>query len=175
VNTILGERFTSWLNTELRIKSGLTYGARSQFDELKEAGTFVAYSFTAIPTTERAIDLALEVLDRLHAEGIDEETLRSGKNYIKGNYPRRFESPAGLAGLLTTMHYYGVDRSYIDQFSQQLEAVTPEMVKQVIAKHFPIENLQFVLAGKGSAIRDIASKYGEVTEIDINSDEYLSK
>ena len=34
VNTILGDRFTSWLNEELRINSGLTYGARSTFYSL---------------------------------------------------------------------------------------------------------------------------------------------
>src|SRR4029079_18070552 len=31
VNTLYGGRFTSLLNTELRIKSGLTYGASSRF------------------------------------------------------------------------------------------------------------------------------------------------
>ena len=34
VNTILGGRFTSWLNDELRVNSGLTYGARSGFSKL---------------------------------------------------------------------------------------------------------------------------------------------
>ncbi len=29
MNTLFGGRFTSWLNSELRIKRGLTYGARS--------------------------------------------------------------------------------------------------------------------------------------------------
>jgi zinc protease len=38
VNTVFGGRFTSMLNTELRIKSGLTYGARSGFDRLAQPG-----------------------------------------------------------------------------------------------------------------------------------------
>ncbi|MFN3693651.1 MAG: insulinase family protein, partial [Ignavibacterium sp.] len=32
INTILGGRFTSWLNDELRVNAGLTYGARSRFN-----------------------------------------------------------------------------------------------------------------------------------------------
>ncbi len=38
INTILGARFTSWLNDELRVNAGLTYGARSRF-----------YSYSPIP------------------------------------------------------------------------------------------------------------------------------
>ena len=175
VNTILGGRFTSWLNTELRIKSGLSYGARSGFNQRSDAGTFSMSSFTATPTTERALDLALQVMERLQKEGIDEETLRSGKNYMKGNFPRRYESPGSQVGFLTAMHVYGIDEDYINSFTSDLESVTPEKVKEVIKKYFPAENLQFVLAGKGSAIRELAKKYGEVLELDINDDKYLSK
>jgi len=80
INTIFGGRFTSWLNDELRVNAGLTYGARSSFYNYKNAGTFFISTFTATETTIEAIDLALEVLNRLHTEGVDEETLTSAKN-----------------------------------------------------------------------------------------------
>lgn len=175
VNTILGGRFTSWLNTELRIKSGLSYGARSSFNRLSNAGVFTAASFTATQTTERAVDLAIEVLNRLHVQGIDAETLRSGKNYMKGTFPRRFESPGAQVGFLTTMFTYGVDEGFINNFASTLESVTPERVLEVISEYFPKDNFQIVMAGKASAIRDVAAKYGEVTEVKITDDEYLSK
>lgn len=175
VNTIFGGRFTSWLNTELRIKTGLTYGAGSDFNSMKLGGTFMAYSFTATETTDQAMELALSQFLRLHAEGIDAETLKSGKNYIKGNFPRQYESPASLAGFLTQMYLYGVDERWINEFVQKLEAVTPEQVKQVIARHFPKENLQFVFAGKAAAIRDLVKKYGPVTELPIADDAFLAR
>ncbi|MCK5077549.1 MAG: insulinase family protein, partial [Calditrichia bacterium] len=40
INTILGGRFTSWLNDELRVNAGLTYGARSGFSTYKKSGDF---------------------------------------------------------------------------------------------------------------------------------------
>ncbi|MFB0908976.1 MAG: pitrilysin family protein, partial [Spirosomataceae bacterium] len=40
INTLFGGRFTSMLNDELRVNSGLTYGARSNFSALKNGGTF---------------------------------------------------------------------------------------------------------------------------------------
>ena len=45
INTILGDRFTSWLNEELRINSGLTYGVRSAFVPYKNLGTFLNLYF----------------------------------------------------------------------------------------------------------------------------------
>jgi predicted Zn-dependent peptidase len=60
VNTILGGRFTSWLNDELRVNSGLTYGARSSFSSNKEGGSFAISTFTKTETTTDAIDLALK-------------------------------------------------------------------------------------------------------------------
>ena len=58
-NTLFGGRFTSMLNAELRINSGLTYGAYSYFDLLKTRGLFTAASYTPNATTEKALDLAL--------------------------------------------------------------------------------------------------------------------
>ena len=40
----------------------------------------------------------------------------------------------------------------MNEFEARVDAVTPEMAKQVIAKHFPAHNLVFVLIGKASAI-----------------------
>jgi predicted Zn-dependent peptidase len=170
INTILGGRFTSWLNDELRVNAGLTYGAVSRFGKYKNAGTFYISSFTATQSTIEAIDLALEVLDRLHTKGVDDETLTSAKNYVKGQFPPKFETSGELADLLTMMHFYGLDDSYINDFENNVNEMTIEKSKDIIAKYFPKENLQFVLVGKADEIRDIVAKYGEVTEKNITDD-----
>jgi predicted Zn-dependent peptidase len=70
VNTLYGGRFTSILNTELRIKSGLSYGARSAFVRGSVAGEFAISSFAQTENTARAVDLALETLGRLRREPV---------------------------------------------------------------------------------------------------------
>jgi len=170
INTIFGGRFTSWLNDELRVNAGLTYGARSSFYNYKNAGTFFISTFTATETTIEAIDLALEVLNRLHTEGVDEETLTSAKNYLKGQFPPKYETSGELADLLTTMHFYGLDDSYINDFEKNVDAMTVEKAKEIITKYFPKENLQFVLIGKADEIRDKVKKYGELIEKNIEED-----
>lgn len=164
INTILGGRFTSWLNDALRVNSGLTYGARSSWVNNKLSGSFYIYSYTKTKTTIEAIDMALGVLDSLHKNGVDQKTLLSAKNYVKGSFPTRYERNSSLANLLTSMFIYGYNESFINNFEKNVNSLTVAKVKQVVKKYFPKNNLQFVLVGKASAIRNKVKKYGKITE-----------
>lgn len=170
INTVLGGRFTSWLNDELRVNAGLTYGARSGFNAFKTSGTFAARSYTRTAKTVEALDLALEVLDRLHTKGIDAETLESAKNYINGQYPPKYETAGALAKLLTDMFIYDFDESFINTFQENVSKMTVKRAREIIKKYFPKDNLQFVLIGKASEIRDKVKKYGEITEKEIKGE-----
>jgi len=170
INTLFGGRFTSMLNDELRVNTGLTYGAGSRFNELKNGGTFSISTFTANKTTEAAIDKALEVLNNLHKKGIDEAALVSAKNYVKGQFPPRYETAAQLAGLMTQMFWYGFDESFINNFEKNVDGLTVEKAKAIIANYFPTNKLQFVMVGKASEIKNIVSKYGKVTEVQIKEE-----
>lgn len=170
VNTVFGGRFTSWLNDELRVNSGLTYGANSRFTPLKNSGTFAISTFTATKTTEPTISKALQVLDSLHRNGIDEKTLTSAKNYVKGQFPLRYETSGQLASLLTQMFWYGFDESYINNFQKNVDDLTVSRSKEIISRYFPKDKLQFVLIGKADEIRDIAGKLGPITQKEIKAD-----
>lgn len=159
VNTLFGGRFTSMLNSELRINSGLTYGARSSFDERKVRGPFVISTFTRNQTTERAIDMTLDVLKRLHEKGITEEELRSAKNYIKGQFPPDIETTDQLAGLIAELEFYGLDENEINNYYAKIDSMTLADARRVIKQHFPLDNLVFVLIGKADEIGAVAKKY----------------
>jgi zinc protease len=170
VNTLFGGRFTSMLNDELRVNSGLTYGANSRFNALKIGGSFVISSFTAVKTTEAAIDKALEVLDKLHRNGLDEKSLSSAKNYVKGQFPPRYETTGQLSSLLSQMFWYNFDKSFIDNFDKNVDGLNLDRANQIIDKYFPKDKLQFVLVGKSEDIKKIAEKYGKVSEVEIDDD-----
>lgn len=169
INTILGARFTSWLNDELRVNSGLTYGARSQFSALKAAGTFHIYTFTATENTQATLDLALKTYARLWQQGVDAETLTSAKAYVKGLFPPRYETSRQLAGLLSDMYIYGFDERFINEFQANVDKLDVAKSKHLIAKYFPQDNLQFTVIGKADEIRETLKQYGKVIETDITT------
>ena len=161
VNTAFGGTFASILNTALRIDSGYTYGADSQFVPEKTAGPFFIESFTKNETTVPAIDLALKVLDDLHKNGLTQTQLDTAKKYIKGQFPPRIETSAQLAGRIATNEFYGLDDNEINQLEARIDAVTLETAKQIIEKHYPKENMVFVLVGKASEIAPAVKKYAD--------------
>lgn len=168
INTILGARFTSWLNDELRVNSGLTYGARSQFTQYSESGSFAISSFTKTETTIAAIDLALKTYSRLWQQGIDEKTLESAKAYVKGKFPPQFETSQDLSLLLGQMYTFGFNESYINTFEKQVNSLTLAKTKKLINQYFPQENLQMVIIGKASELNEQIQKYGAVKQVSIN-------
>ncbi len=161
VNTAFGGAFASMLNTALRIESGYTYGASSFFQNQKAAGPFILYSFTKNETTVPAIDLALKVLDDLHKNGLTAAQLDTAKKYTKGQFPPRIETSGQLASRIATNEFYGLDDNEINQLEARIDAVTLESAKQTIEKHFPKENMVFVLIGKASEIGPAVKKYAE--------------
>ncbi len=170
INTILGGRFTAWLIEELRTNAGLTYSAWSRFASYKGTGAFYISTFTQTENTEQAIDLALKTYNRLFEKGIDEATLKSARNYVKGQFPPGYETASSLAGFLTQKYIYGFEDSYINDFEKAVDGMTVESANEIIRKYFPKYNLQFVLIGKADDIREIVKKYGKVFEKNIDED-----
>ena len=111
--------------------------------------------------TGKAMDMALEVLKKLHMNGLTAEQLSSAKSYLKGQFPPMIETSGQLARLIVRYEFLGLDDNEVNQFEQRIDGVTPELAKQVIAKHFPSENLAFVLVGKSSEIAPMVKKYAE--------------
>lgn len=167
INTILGGRFTSWLNDALRVNSGLTYGARSHFNSYSSQGNFYISTFTKNATTFEAIDLTLKTYQRLWNQGIDEKTLVSAKAYVKGQFPPKYETSTQLMNLLARMWSLGFNDSYINDFEKNVDALNVNSANKLAQHYFPHNNLQFVLIGKADLLRKKAKKYGEVTEQNI--------
>ncbi|MEZ5498187.1 MAG: pitrilysin family protein [Steroidobacteraceae bacterium] len=173
VNTLYGGRFTSILNSELRIKSGLSYGASSRFSRGRVAGPFAIASFTQTDTTVQAIDLALATLGRLHDDAVDAEMIDSARAYVLGQYPLRLETAGHWAGALAELDLYGLGTEYIEGYGAALNAVTTEDARRVIERAFPTpDHLQLVLIGDASRIREGIAKYGPVTEMPLAATEF---
>jgi predicted Zn-dependent peptidase len=168
VNTLFGGRFTSMVNDALRVNSGLTYGASCQLEANRLTGALYITTYTRTDTTTQAIDMALDVLKRVHEKGITAEQLGSAKAYVKGTYPpSHLQTSDQIATALGEMELYGLGRDEVDGLFARLDAVTLERANEVIRQYYRGDNLSFVLLGNASQIREKAAKYGAVVERNI--------
>jgi predicted Zn-dependent peptidase len=168
VNTLFGGRFTSMLNDALRVQSGLTYGARSTLLRPSAPGSLAISSYTRTDATVEAIDMALGVLGQLRDGGVDEKLIDSSRNYILGQFPTALETAAQLGSQLAILETYGLDRTYIDNYGAEVQAVDRAAAIDVIETVYPaVGDLVFVILGDAELVRDAISRYGPVTEIAI--------
>ena len=161
------------LMTELRTKSGLSYGARSRLARYSQPGSMFISSFTATETTVAALDVALATLERLRSHGLDGDMIVSARNYLMGQYPPRFETAAQLAGQFAALEAHGLGVSYVNEYGSDLAAATVESIAAVIKRVYPpADRLVFVILGDAELIRDEVAQYGPVTEISIASPQF---
>jgi predicted Zn-dependent peptidase len=173
VNTLYGGRFTSILNTELRIKSGLTYSASSRFTRASVPGEFAIRAYTQTDTTGQAIDLTLETLEKLKHGDLSPEMLESARAYVLGKFPLNFETAANWATTLGDLEFYGLGRDYIEGYPPALAKVDLAETAAVIADAYPRPtDLVIVLIGDAAKIREVAAKYGTVTEMKISDPDF---
>jgi zinc protease len=164
------------LNTELRIRTGLSYGARSGFDRLEQPGHWEMSSFTRTETTMEAIDLALATLDKLHQGALDADALNSSKEYVLGQFPLGLETGSQWASQLATLEQYRLGPRYIEEYTAALTNIDLEHTKSVIADVFPSsQEVLLVVIGKATTLRDALAKFGPITEMKLADQEWRAK
>jgi predicted Zn-dependent peptidase len=160
VNTLFGGRFTSILNDELRVNSGLTYGASSRVDQNHLRGRITISSFTKTESTGQAIDMAVDLMKRLAVQGITADQLASAKAYVKGTYPsQRLETSDQLADVLAEIELYDLNRAEVDDLFSRIDAVTLEQANAIARKYFAGGKLTFLLLGNAEKFAGDVQKY----------------
>lgn len=165
VNTLFGGRFTSLLNAELRIKSGLSYGARSGFARGSVPGDFSIRSFVEADNTGAGLSMALSALTRLHRDGVTAQMIESARAYMLGQYALGLETATDWAAAVADVELYGLGTGHIDEYAAELRAVNPAAAGEVIREAFPrADSVVIVAIGDGARIRDQLAPFGPVTE-----------
>jgi predicted Zn-dependent peptidase len=167
VNVLFGGRFTSMLNEELRVKTGLTYGAHSTVEMDRLQGMNAIETFTKTDSTAKAVELSLSTLKAFRANGITAAQLASAKAYLKGTLPQTMiETSDQIARELIRLDVLGLDRTEIDDLFQRIDTVTLDQANGVVRKYYRTEGLTFVLIGDAAKIRgqlaDFPAKVREV-------------
>lgn len=166
-NTILGGLFTSRLNTALRIRSGLTYGAGSGFDEGRR-GLFAVSSYTETDKSRQALELARSVYREFVEKGITQEELDGARSYVKGQYaPGTVETAAQAAAMILALDFDGISRDRVNHLFADLDAATLESVNATIRDRFPRDALVWTVIGQASKLRPFLAEFGPVTEVSI--------
>ncbi|MGH9683796.1 MAG: M16 family metallopeptidase [Candidatus Acidiferrales bacterium] len=157
-NRIFGGGYNSRLNTEVRIKKGLTYGAYSSFTPHRFAGAFVAGTFSRTDATVEATRLVVDLLTKMSTGQIAPQEIDFARDYLAGVYPIESETAEQVADRVLTVAAYGLPKDYNSTYPERIRGVTPAEVKAMAEKYFTTGDLDIVLAGNINAFRDSLKK-----------------
>lgn len=153
-NRIFGGGFNSRLNTEVRVKKGLTYGASSGFAANRFAGQFVASTFTRTEATVEATKLVIDLIAKMSTGDATPAELKFAQEYLSGVYPIQSETAVEVAGRILTVAEYGLPGDYNDTYQQKILGVDAATVREMSAKYFNPQDLDVVLVGNASKFLD---------------------
>ena len=172
MNTLFGGRFTSWLNTELRIKRGLTYGANSNVRSWAAGGMFGASSYTKNDKIGEMLDITLALLKKGAAQGFSAEEIESSRNYILGQFPPTLEMNASKAGAYVRLAFYKMGFDYYDKYLAEVGKVSGADAKAAAVKLLPQNDFVLVVVGKAADIRPLLAKFGTWREKKISDPDF---
>jgi zinc protease len=153
-NRIFGGGYNSRLNTEVRVRKGLTYGAYSSFMTHRFAGSFSVGTFTRTEATVEATRLVVDLIGKMSSGSVTPQEMDFARDYLAGVYPIESETAEQVADRVLTVAAFGLPSDYNSTYPDQIRAVTAEQVQDMCRKYLSPGDLDIVLVGNVSAFRD---------------------
>jgi len=154
MNRIFGGGYNSRLNTEVRVKKGLTYSAYSSFNPHQYAGSFAVGTYTRTAATVDATKLVVDLIAKMSTGDVTPQEMDFARDYLAGVYPIQSETAEQVADHVLTVVAYGLPSDYNYTYTERISAVTSAQVREMAQKYLGAGDLDLVLAGNVSAFRD---------------------
>jgi zinc protease len=172
MNRIFGGGYNSRLNTEVRVKKGLTYSAHSSFTPHRFTGSFTVGTYTRTEATVEATKLAVDLIAQMSTGDVTEKELNFARDYLAGVYPIQSETAEQVADRVLTAAAYDLPADYNSKYPDMVRRVSPEQVRDVAQKYLPTNDLDIVLAGNTSSFRDrLKKEFPNATYVEIPFDQ----
>src|SRR5690606_33981760 len=147
-NQILcGGGFGTRLTEEVREKRGLTYGVYSVFSPMHTNGPFMVNLQTRADMAEGTLELVQQLVGEFLDKGPTEAELERAKRQTAGSFPLSTASNADIVGQLGSIGFYNLPLSYLEDFMQQVQALSVEEVRAAMNRYLVAVGFDIVTAG----------------------------
>ena len=164
MHTIFGATASSRLFMNLREEKGYTYGAYSNLDARRTAGTFRSSAEVRTPVTGDSLKEFFYELGRIRNEPVSQKEIQDAKSYLTGVFPIRLETQEGLIDQLVQIKMLNLPDNYLETYRDEVQAVTIEEIQRVANKYVRPDEAALVVVGDGAAVLDQIRPYCEDIE-----------
>jgi zinc protease len=167
LHTVLGANASSRLFMNLREEKGYTYGAYTNLDARRTAGSFRATAEVRTPVTGDSLKEFFYELNRIRAELVSDKEINDAKAYLTGVFPIRLETQEGLTDQLVQIKMLNLPDNYLQQYRDRVQAVTVAQIQEVATKYIKPDEAAVIIVGDGAAVLDQIKPY--ITDIEVFS------
>jgi zinc protease len=131
----------------LREEMGGTYGAGVGFSNtppMKGYGTMTVQFGSAPENVDKMVAATLKEIERLKTEGPSVDDVNKVKELERRDLETNAKQNSYWLGSMQTVHMFGWDPTGIARRSERTEKLTPENIKTMFQKYFPIERYTLV-------------------------------
>ncbi|PYS83554.1 MAG: hypothetical protein DMF67_08555 [Acidobacteria bacterium] len=164
MHTILGGTASARLFMNLREEKGYTYGAYTQLDARRYAGSFRATTEVRTPVTGASLKEIFYELERIRSEDASDKELTDAKTYLTGTFPIRLETQEGLVEQLVQIRMNGLAPDYLQTYRDNVQRVTQEDVRRVAVEYVTPDRAAIVVVGDAAEIREQVAPFAEALE-----------
>jgi zinc protease len=165
MHTVLGANASSRLFMNLREDKGYTYGAYSNLDARRSAGTFRSTAEVRTPVTGDSIKEFFYELERIRLEPVSAKEIADAKSYLTGVFPIRLETQEGLTDQLVQIKMLNLPDDYLERYRDRIQAVTVEDIQRIAQKYVKPDEAALIVVGDGSFVLEQMKPFCEDIEV----------
>lgn len=163
LNMLLGGKFTSRINLNLRERHGYTYGASSRFTGRLGPGPFIVDAAVSTASTGAAAREVLGELRRIREDLVEPHEMDETVSYMMGVYPYTLQTIGDVTKRLEVLAVYGLPDDYYEGYSERLAAATREQLLAAAQRHIDPDRIAIVAVGPADEVVPQLEGLGEVT------------
>ncbi len=129
LNSVLGGGYSARLNQEIRLKRGLSYGARSGFAWRGWDTNFNANTQTKNESAAEVAELIKIEIEKLTKDIISKDEMTPRKAVVTGGFGRSLQTTNGLAARLRDIYLYNINPNELNAYMENVNKVSDSEIK----------------------------------------------
>jgi zinc protease len=162
LNTLLGGKFTSRINLNLRERHGYTYGASSRFAGRLGPGPFMVSAAVATESSGNAAREVLSELRRIQDEPVETAELEETRSYMLGVFPYTVQGLGDVTRRLADLAVYDLPDDHYDRYLRTIASTSRADLREAAQRHLHPDRLAIVAVGPAEVLRPQFEPLGEV-------------
>jgi len=165
MHTVFGATASSRLFMNLREEKGYTYGAYSNLDARRSAGTFRSSAEVRTAVTGDSLKEFFYELNRIRNEPVSQKEISDAKSYLTGVFPIRLETQEGLVDQLVQIKMLGLGDNYLDEYRDRVQSVSIDDIQRVAKEYVQPDKAAVVIVGDGAEVIEQIRPFTETLEM----------